>query len=177
MTTRQLIILLYLSSCLGMTFFWGCQSTYGPDTDAIIRINQQMCTQFRQEQVQELVSVFSDSASLSLPGSPLLQNRQVVRAYWSRFLNPIDLSIRHHKFFSSLDFIEGKTGLSPPLIAILSTIDLEHSGEQHAVFQWTDWQLQYEAEDGVIRSESHPTLLQWTDDDKTGWRITWMGQL
>ncbi|MCF8237155.1 MAG: hypothetical protein K9I85_03300 [Saprospiraceae bacterium] len=177
MTSKQLFA--FFTLCGSISIFWlpGCQSTYGPDTDAIIRINQQMCTQFRQEQIQELTDLFADSVKLSLPGSPILKNKQVLQTYWTRYLNPIDLSIRHVKFFGQGDITDSSTDLPMPLMTILSGINYKDKAELRSVIQWTEWQLEYEAEDGVIRSESHPTLLQWTDDDESGWRITWMGQI
>jgi hypothetical protein len=177
MNRKQLLSLFGLCGSICLFCSSGCQSTYGPDTDAIIRINQQMCTQFRQEQVLELTNLFVDSVKLSLAGAPALKNKQVIQAYWSRYLNPIDLSIRHVRFFNAAEITEGTTGLPLPLITVLSGINFEEKAELRSVIQWSDWQLQYEAEDGVIRSENHPTLLQWTDDATSGWRITWMGQI
>ncbi len=161
----------------GLLLLPGCQSAYGPDTDAIIRINQQMCTQFRQEQVLELTAHFADSVNVIIPGSPMWQGKPVLQAYWSRYLNPIHLSIQHIRFFAVEDILEGNTDLPPSLLALLPNMEPLQNRTPPVLYQWSDWNLQYEAEDGVIRSESHPTLLQWTDDADSGWRITWMAQL
>lgn len=155
----------------------GCQSTTSLDTDAIIRINGQMMAQFQQEQHQELSAIFSDSVEIRIPGNYQTSGNQMIQAYWKRFVNPVDLTIKHMKFFSSAADLLADTDL-PATLKHLATVDTTFSAHTNqSVYQWALWRLEYESEDGVIRHDSHPTLLLWQDEQQTGWRINWMAQI
>lgn len=46
--------------------------------------------------------------------------------------------------------------------------------QQQALYQWADWNLRYEGEDGVVRSEKFPVLIYWENIPQEGWRILWL---
>lgn len=156
--------------------FWGCQSVDSLDTDAIIRINRQMCTQFQQEQHQELTSIFSDSAMLIIPGNYQVIGKQMIQAFWNRYINPVDLTIKHLNFYSSAADVILDANIPVALKNLVIDDSISSNQTAQSVYQWVDWRLEYESEDGVIRHETHPTLLLWRDDE-TGWRIDWIGQI
>lgn len=166
----------FLYMTMFIVVFGGCQSTDSLDTDAILRINRQMRTQFQQEQHADLAALFTDSIQLVMPGHYQAGGKPMVLAYWNRYLNPIDLTINHLKFYSDTTEILSDADVASRLKSVLSSHTQVHNPQTQSVYQWVDWQVEYESEDGVIRLEAHPTLLLWVDDLDTGWRINWMAQ-
>lgn len=159
-------------------FIWqGCQSADSMDTDAIIRINQKMCTQFQQEQHVELTSLYADSAILLIPGNYQVFGKQSIQAYWNRYLNPLGLTIKHLNFYSSAEEVAMDPSIPSSMKSLLPANPINPSPNVQSVYQWVDWKLEYESEDGVVRHEAHPTLFLWRDDDQNGWRIDWMAQI
>lgn len=162
---------------LFMVIWSACESADSMDTEAIIRINQQMSTQFQQEQHAELTSLFADSAILIVPGNYQVIGKQMIQAYWTRYLNPLDLTINHLNFYSTAQDVAQDATISLRIKSLLPADSIASDKTVQSVYQSVDWELSYESEDGVVRHEVHPTLLLWRDDEQRGWRIDWMAQI
>lgn len=151
-----------------------CRQADSLDTDAILRINSRMITLFQNGDYDGLAAFFSDSARLEMPGGYRIDGREMIRAHFGRYGLPMSWTFRHYRFAHRPE--EGN-GLPPVLIGIGEAEDSVHPESRPYVWQTARWSFVHEAEDGVIRHDSHPVLLKWVDDPQHGWMVTWMGRI
>lgn len=158
----------YLLSALS-----SCQSTSSLDTDSILRATQGIPSYFEHEEVDALVDIYSDSAMIVSGPLQNIQGKEQIKAYWSRYLNPLHMHIRHLGFYSDVEACRQETSIPAYLIHLLQLQSDPKAMAHEAVIQWAEWDMNYEAEDGVIRQIKQPCLIIWKSGP-VGWRIEWM---
>ncbi len=151
---------------------WGvmaCTSSAPSGRDEIGRISQQMERYFKEQQPLAVAALFEDSAMIGGLGGYRVQGRQVIDDFWARYYLPIDMQIRSRRIDAGLSEMVS-SGEWPDRLQALPA-EFMGSGNEKTAFQWAEWAIRYEAEDGTIRTDRHTVLIRWDNIPGVGWRI------
>lgn len=162
-------LILPILSALLLSGTIACTSTEPSGKEEIGRINQRMAQYFEEQQPLAVAALFEDSAMIGGLGGYRVQGRQVIDDFWARYYLPIDMKIRSRRIDSEMeqmaragDWPDKLSGLPPDFMGL---------GGDRTAFQWAEWSIQYEAEDGTIRTDRHTVLIRWDNIPGKGWRI------
>lgn len=146
-----------------------CTSAEPSGKEEIGRISQRMEQYFQEQQPQAVAALFEDSAMIGGLGGYHVQGRQVIDDFWARYYQPIDMQIRSRRIDAAMAEMEGSADWPDRLRAMPA--DFLGNGNDKTAFQWAEWSIRYEAEDGTIRTDRHIVVIRWDNLPGKGWRI------
>lgn len=146
-----------------------CTTREPSGKDQIGRINQRIERFFQEQQPLSVAALFEDSARIAGLGGYEVQGRQVIDDFWARYYQPIEMQIRSRRIDAEMNDMAAAPDWPDKLSALPS--DFMGMGGDDTAFQWAEWSIRYEAEDGTIRLDQHTVLIRWENLPGKGWRI------
>lgn len=163
------------ASLLGCMALAGCQGGEMLGSVEIERLSRQMVQQFEDQRPADNSDMFSDTAVLYAPGGYRAQGKEVIRAYWGRYMFPERLE--WETILITDDW--GELERNPDFLSVFGYVRplALTNGEMPSLYQWARWRIVGEREDAVNVEERFPVLLEWVQPAGSGWQIRrlWMG--
>lgn len=166
--SASLFIFLFLS---GLCSVWSCQSDQNVRQDEIARLNGKLAAYFEAQQLSELTSLFADTAVIYGLGGYTVSGKEVITAYWQRYFLPLNMEVKTRQTSADLSRLQEEMDWPATFKSLPSLFTSPSKIDKQAIYEWAEWSLRYEGEDGVVRSEQFPVLIYWENIPNQGWRI------
>jgi len=139
--------------------------------DEIARLNGKLATYFEGQQLNELTGLFSDTAVIYGLGGYSVSGKEVITAYWQRYFLPLTMEVKTRQTSAEISRLQQEADWPASFTALPDPFYSPSKADHLAVYEWAEWSLRYEGEDGVVRSEQFPVLIYWENIPNQGWRI------
>lgn len=153
-----------------------CQQEGGVHREEIERLSRQMGRYAEEQQWPELVTAFSDTIVLASPGGYRVSGREVLQAHFKRYFLTREFAWETQGLSDSYQELAETAGWPPAFRQLPRDFPFSKPEGGLILYQWADWTLRFEGEDGVIRQEAYPVLLVWKRLPEHGWQVVYLFQ-
>lgn len=156
--------------------FWACRQEGGVHREEIERLSRQIGRHAEEQQWSELVTAFADTAILASPGGYRVRGRDVLQAHFKRYFLTREFVWETRGLSDTNEALSGSDDWPAAFRQLPAEFPLTPPEGSLMLYQWADWTVRFEGEDGVIRQEAFPVLLVWKRQPEHGWQVVYLFQ-